>query len=51
MAKITSIFATEFLDKTPDESKQKICSQYSDMRKVNSEMKFFITQSCELGYM
>ena len=51
MAKITSIFATEFLGKIPDESKQKICSKYSDMWKVDNEMKYFITQSCELGYM
>ena len=51
MAKISSIFATDFLDKIPDESKQYLCSQYSDMRKSNNEMKFFITQSCELGYM
>ena len=51
MAKIVSLFATQFLDKVPDESKQYACSQYSDMWKVNSEMKFFITQSCELGYM
>ena len=48
MAKIISIFATEFLDKIPDESKQRECSQYLDMRKVDNEMKFFITQSCEL---
>ena len=51
MAKISSIFATEFLDKTPNEKKKEFCSQYSDMRKVEDDMKFFITESCELWYM
>ena len=51
MAKISSIFATEFLDKTPDKNKKEFCSQYSDMWKVEDDMKFFITESCELGYM
>ena len=51
MAKISSLFATEFLDKVPDESKQYFCSQYSDMWKLDNEMKFFVTQSCELWYM
>jgi hypothetical protein len=31
MAKISSIFAIEFLGKNPDESKQNFCSQYLDM--------------------
>ncbi len=51
MAKISSIFAIEFLGKNPDESKQNFCSQYLDMWKVDNEMKFFISQSCELWYM
>lgn len=51
MAKISSIFATEFLDKTPDTKKKEFCSQYSDMWKVEDDMKFFIAESCELGYM
>ena len=51
MAKISSIFATEFLDKTPDTKKKEFCSQYSDMWKVEDDMKFFIAESCELWYM
>lgn len=51
MAKISSIFATEFLDKVPNEKKKELCSQYSDMWKVEDDMKFFITQACELWYM
>ena len=51
MAKIVTIFATEFLDKVPDEKKKEFCSQYSDMWKVEDDMKLFISKSCELGYM
>ncbi|MBO7095320.1 hypothetical protein J6V86_04015 [bacterium] len=48
MAKISSIFATDFLGREPNEGKQKFCSHYSDLWKVDAEMKFFIIQSCEL---
>ncbi|MBQ5944978.1 hypothetical protein IJL65_00825 [bacterium] len=48
MAKISSIFAMQFLDKTPNLDKKEFCSQYSDMWKVEDDMKFFITESCEL---
>jgi len=51
MAKISSIFAIEFLGKDPNESKQNFCSKYLDMWKVDNEMKFFIVQSCKLWYM
>ena len=51
MAKVISLFAIEFLGKVPDESKQYACSQFRDTQRLDNEMKFFITQSCELGYM
>ncbi len=51
MAKISSIFATKFYWKHPDESKKVFCSQYADLNKVNSDMKYYIVQSCELGLM
>ena len=51
MAKISSIFAIEFLDKVPNEKKKEFCSQYPDLWKVESDMQFFITESCELWYM
>ena len=51
MAKISSIFATQFLDKVPNENKKEFCSQYPDLWKVTSDMEAFIIQSCELGYM
>ena len=51
MAKISSIFATQFLDKVPNEKKKEFCSQYPDLWKVTSDMEAFIIESCELGYM
>lgn len=51
MAKISSIFAEQFLDKLPNDKKQEFCSQYPDLWKVEDDMKFFIIESCKLGYM
>ena len=51
MAKISSIFATKFYWKRPDESKKEFCSQYADLNSVNNDMKHYIIQSCELGLM
>ena len=51
MAKIVSIFATKFFDKVPDESKEKECSKFKDLRKTNSELQWYIIEACELWYM
>ena len=51
MAKISSIFATQMLNKAPNEEKKEFCSQYPDLWKVEDDMKLFIIESCELWYM
>ena len=51
MAKISTLFATKFVDKSPNIKKRTSCSQYSDLWKVTSDMEEFIIESCELGYM
>ena len=51
MAKLSSIFATKMLWKTPDKSKEDFCSQYVDLSKLNTEMKSYVIESCELWYM
>lgn len=51
MAKISTLFATKFVDKSPNTKKRTACSQYSDLWKVTSDMEEFIIESCELGYM
>ena len=51
MAKISTLFATKFVDKSPNTKKRTSCSQYSDLWKVTSDMEEFIIESCELGYM
>jgi hypothetical protein len=51
MAKLSSIFATKVLWKMPDESKQNFCSQFADLWKLNTEMKSYVIESCELWYM
>ena len=51
MAKISSIFATQMLNKVPNEEKREFCSQYPDLWKVEDDMKLFIIESCELWYM
>ena len=51
MAKISTLFATKFVDKSPNTKKRASCSQYSDLWKVTSDMEEFIIESCELGYM
>jgi hypothetical protein len=48
MAKISSIFATQMLNKVPNEEKREFCSQYPDLWKVEDDMKLFIIESCEL---
>ena len=53
MAKISSIFDINFLWKTPDESKEYECSQYSDISIPDlwEELRYFVVQSCELWNM
>jgi surface protein len=51
MAKISSIFATKVLWKLPDESKYNFCSQFADISTLNTEMKSYVIESCELWYM
>ena len=51
MAKISTIFATEFRWETPDESKREFCSKFSDLWKVEEDTKEYIIQSCELWNM
>lgn len=51
MAKISSIFATKFLGKNPDESKVNFCSNFSDLTKLTHYMRNFVVNTCELWYM
>ncbi len=51
MAKLSSIFATNVLWETPDESKQEFCSQFADLSKLNGEMRNYVIKACELWYM
>lgn len=51
MAKLSSIFATNVLWETPDESKQEFCSQFADISKLNGEMREYVIKACELWYM
>ena len=51
MAKISSIFASKLFWKTPDTNKQDVCSKFTDLNKLNNEMKSYIIQICELWYM
>ncbi len=51
MAKLSSIFATNVLWETPDESKQEFCSQFADISKLNGEMRDYVIKACELWYM
>ncbi len=51
MAKISTIFATQFRWETPDEEKKEFCSRFSDLWKVEEDTKEYIIQSCELWNM
>ena len=51
MAKISSIFDTNFLGKTPDESKESECSSYPDIQNMGGDLYYFVVQSCELKNM
>ena len=51
MAKISSIFDTNFLGKTPDESKESECSSYPDIQNMGGDLHYFVVQSCELKNM
>ena len=51
MAKISSIFDTNFLGRTPDESKEAECSSYPDISKMKGDLHYFVVQSCELSNM
>ena len=51
MAKISSIFDTNFLGKTPDESKESECSSYPDIQNMGGDLHYFVVQSCELWNM
>ena len=51
MAKISSIFDTNFLGRTPDESKESECSSYPDIQKMKWDLHYFVVQSCELKNM
>ena len=51
MAKISSIFATKVLWKTPDESKQSFCSKFVDLQELDVEMRDYVIKVCELWYM
>ena len=53
MAKISSIFWTNFLNQKADVSEWKImeCSQYTDLHKSKWEMRWYVVQSCLLWNM
>ena len=51
MAKISSIFDTNFLGRTPDESKESECSNYPDIQNMTGDLYHFVVQSCELWNM
>jgi hypothetical protein len=50
LAKITSIYSKEFLQKTLDTSKEQ-CTAFSDINTINPELQSYIIQACELGLM
>ena len=53
MAKISSVFWTNFLNQKADASEKKIyeCSQYSDLDKSKWEMRWYVIQSCLMKNM
>jgi predicted transcriptional regulator len=48
MAKMLSVYATKVLGKTADTSKT---CRFTDTDSVNSELRGYITESCQLGIM
>ncbi|MDR0282295.1 MAG: hypothetical protein LBI53_03045 [Candidatus Peribacteria bacterium] len=50
MAKLVSIYATEYNIKTPDHSKYQ-CREYTDLDTAPEGLRNYVITSCELGYM
>ena len=50
MAKMISVYAEKFTDKTPDLSNY-ACMKFSDLEGINGELRVFIMKACQLGLM
>ena len=50
LAKIITLYATKFHNKTPDTTKTQ-CGEYKDLNTTNAELAGYVVQACELGLM